>query len=367
MILRNALVLNDDFRFQKADLKFGATIEEIGDIREADQEEMDLQGLRVIPGLVDIHTHAAMGVSAGCAAEDYKTWRDFLLKNGVTTFFPTTVTGSFADICSWLQELRDNSQVEGVNLEGPYLNPERRGAHVKSLIRPLEKEELQAFQEAAGGKIKLTTIAPEYGENLKYIPWVKEMGITVSLGHSSADYDNAKEAIRLGADHVTHLFNAMNPLHHRQPGLLGAAVEDDRVFCEVICDGIHVHNAVLKMIYRALGSERMVIISDSMEATGLSDGCYTLGPNQVIVTDGIARTKDGAIAGSTYTLSMMVRNLLSIGISMEEAVKMASLTPARSVHIQDRKGSIAPGKDADLVVVDEDFRIVHTFVRGALI
>ena len=350
MILKNVKLLNEAFEFTDADISFGETIESIA--------PSDGDGtLYAIPGLVDIHTHGAVGTDAMDEDVNLGAWTSYMNKNGITTFFPTTVTGSTKELSRALERLRGT---DGVNLEGPFLAVSKKGAHDASKIIPADTEFVRKYSDI----IKITTIAPETEENLRAIPEIAEMGVRVSLGHSAADYETAKKAFSMGATQLTHTFNAMNPLTHREPGMIGAALSDDNVFCEVISDGFHLHGAVVNILYRLLGADRMVLISDAMRATGLSDGEYTLGGLAVRVKDGKARLSDGTIAGSTSNLMNMLRHAVSFGVPLNEAVKMASLTPARAVGIADRVGSLAVGKRADIVILDKALNIIEVYCRG---
>jgi len=366
MRIKNATILNDQFTFQLADLVLSDTIDQIipkDTIGEKSTEEgldidtLDLQGDLLIPGLIDIHTHGAVGVDAMDEKLDYEKWRNYLLENGITTFFPATVTGDFGKVTKSLENLR---QAAGVYLEGPFLNAEKNGAHDKTLICPADPD----FIETIKNKVTFIAIAPEIEGNMEVIKTLISNGIRVTLAHSSADYKTGKEAYANGATQLTHTFNAMNPLTHREPNLIGAALENDRVFCEAICDGVHVHPAVIRILYRILGPRRMLLISDSMAATGYPDGEYLLGNLKVIVKDHIAHTEYGAIAGSTTNLMNMMRNVVSFGIPMEDAIQMATLTPARAAGIDYVKGSIAIGKKADLIWCKKDLAICGVIKDG---
>ncbi|MBR3942261.1 MAG: N-acetylglucosamine-6-phosphate deacetylase [Clostridia bacterium] len=355
MKLSGYKVLNEAFRFEKATLSFD---EEILSLTQEDGD--DFNGY-IIPGLVDIHTHGVMGEDSMCV-EKYDDYVYFMYSNGITTFYPTSVTASVEDMEKMVSFFREKEEIEGINIEGPYINAKMRGAHDDKLICEGDIGVLYRVQELAGNKIKLITVAPEIGQNLEFIAKATEMGIKVSLGHTACDYETAVTAFDAGADHVTHLFNAMSPLHHRQSGLIGAAF-DKPFYTEIICDGIHVVPEVVRMAYKVLGSDRMILISDCMSATGLGDGEYMLGGLHVTVDDSIARTDDGAIAGSTSSLYDMVRSVVRMGIPMEEAIKMATLTPAKSVN-ESKIGMIKPGMQADFVILDKDFSVVQTVKKG---
>jgi len=369
MIIKNATILNEQFKFQLADLVLSDTIDQIipkGKIEEksggtsSDKDILDLQGDLLIPGLIDIHTHGAVGVDAMDENLNYEKWRNYLLENGITTFFPATVTGDFDKITKALKNLQ---QAAGVYLEGPFLNAEKNGAHDKTLICPADPD----FIETIKDKITVIAIAPEIEGNMDVIKSLVSKGILVTIAHSSADYMTGREAYANGATLLTHTFNAMNPLTHREPNLIGAALENDKVFCEAISDGVHVHPAVIKILYRILGPRRMLLISDSMAATGYPDGEYLLGNLKVIVKDHIAHTEYGAIAGSTTNLMGMVRKAVSFGLPLEDVIQMATLTPARATGLDNVKGSIAAGKKADLIWCKRDLTICGVIKDGVLV
>ncbi|MFA7637147.1 MAG: N-acetylglucosamine-6-phosphate deacetylase, partial [Monoglobales bacterium] len=318
----------------------------------------------VIPGFIDIHTHAALGTDAMDKNYDFDRVEKYFYSCGVTTFFPSTISAKHEDILASMKIYAANDKIIGINLEGPYISPENKGAHDAASIRPGDINELKEYMAASGNKIRITTVAPEVEGNIEFIKKASKL-MTVSLGHTVADYETSVKGFEAGAKNVTHTFNTMNPIHHREPSLQGAAFERDDVFCEAICDGIHIHPAIIKMMYKVLGPDRMVLVSDSMAATGLDDGKYGLGSNvEVVVSGGIARTLSGALAGSTSNIMMGVRNAVSYGIALESAVKMASITPARVVGLDNEYGSITVGKKADFVVLDKELNVIATFKNG---
>ncbi len=351
MIIKHAKVLNEQFEFTEKDLCFEDTI-----LSTAGGEEIDAAGCYVLPGLVDVHTHGALGFDANDDALDYDAWQAFLLKNGVTSFLPTTVTDTEENIVKALQKLEGSL---GVNMEGPYISGEKRGAHAPEKICAIDLD----FMERVKEQVKITTVAPEAYDNMDKISALTGMGIRVALGHSMADYDASKEAIQKGATQITHIFNCCPPLGHREPGLVGAALENENVYCEVISDGVHLHPSVVRFLYQTLGTERMVLISDAISATGLSDGKYNLAGLEVFVKGGEARLASGNLAGSTVTLYEAVKRAVSFGIPLSDAVKMASYTPAKALGLSGI-GSLAVGNDADILVVDKELNIKHVFYKG---
>lgn len=350
MEIKNVKLLNDDFKFVNASLTFGERIEKI-------TPENTAEDLYVIPGLIDIHTHAAIGTDAMDEDVDLDKWTAYMRKNGITTFFPTTVTGTAEECLKIVERLKD---ADGINLEGPFLSKEKKGAHVAEKIIPIDTELCEKLKK----KVVITTVAPEVDGNLEKISTLVKMGIKVSVGHTAANYETAKKAFAAGATHVTHLFNAMNPYLHREPGVIGAALENDKIFCEIISDGFHLHPSVVLNTFKTIGDDRMILISDAMRATGLNDGEYTLGGLDVIVKDKKARLKDGTIAGSTSNLYDMLRCAASFGIPLESAVKMATITPARAAGIDKNLGSLTVGKFSNIVVLDKNLNIISVYYHG---
>ena len=314
---------------------------------------IDLEGMEVIPGLIDIHTH-------GCVGDDtmdgkFDKMCRFLAKNGTTSWLPTTMTEPIEKIAAATRaDIHcPGAQILGFHMEGPYLSREYKGAHNENCIVNPRLEDYQKLKH-----VKVITIAPELPGAMEFI---RECGAKVQIGHTACSYDLAVEAIKAGADGLTHTFNAMPPLHHRAPGPIGAAVTEN-AYVELICDGIHVHKAAVWVLYKTFGPERLILISDAMRATGLSDGEYEFGGMRVIVKDSVARTEAGAIAGSTSTLWHCVKTAVEFGIPWKDAVRMATQTPAEYLGIP--KGQIREGYDADLLVLDAGRNIKKIFIAG---
>ncbi len=331
------------------------------------EEVIDAGGQFVLPGLFDVHTHGGVGVDIStCSREDVDKLSRSKLTEGVTSYLPTTVTLSHEDLAKALERIRSamnaapaGARVWGANVEGPYLNPARKGAHDETLIRPADADFLLQYEDV----VRITTIAPEMPGNLDAIRALKGH-IRVSLGHSAASYEEAMEGFDAGATEVTHLFNAMNPLHHRKPSLLGAALERDDAFCELICDTFHVHPGLFKTVYRAKG-DKLVLITDALCAANLGDGTYLSG-GLTYTVDGIrCLLSDGTIAGSILTLNKAVRNLMKYtGAPLYRAVDCASLHPARAMGLDNEIGSLLPGRLADILIADEDMNVIRTIVSG---
>lgn len=360
MLLKGAKILDGNYRFTFKDiLVVDGKIDQVYLPGEGDHEDfdiVDLSGKTILPGLIDTHIHGAGGVDTMDA--DFEPVAAFLAKHGVTSFLPTTMTASLEDIYHVLNTRTDvkGAQILGFHLEGPYINPNYKGAQNPDFIKEPEWEDFMSFNN-----IKMLTIAPELQGAMEYIKKASQKFV-VALGHTDCDYSTAVEAIRCGANSVTHLFNAMRPLRHREPGLIGAAGEN-KIYAQIISDGIHIHPAVVYLAYQIFGPSRLVLISDAMRATGLEDGTYDLGGLTITVSGGVARTESGNLAGSTATLWDCVKRAASFGIPFEDAVRMASLTPAKMIGA-DTKGVLSVGKDADLFVVDDDKNICYTMIAG---
>ena len=371
MFLVNAAYLDQDFRLVRGDLEIeGGRIRQVGEKLSWSQNDLvvDCQGYTIVPGFVDVHIHGCAGAdTCDGKRESIDAMAEFLLTKGVTSFCPTTMTVDRAEIEAALLAAKacvdqpgPGARVVGVNMEGPFIAAARKGAQKEEAILPPDPELLRHFQERPGGIVRLVDIAPEQPGGLAFIREVKDL-CAVSIAHTTANYDQAKESFDAGITHATHLFNAMSGLHHRDPGVVGAVFDDSRVYAELICDGFHIHPAVLRTAFQVLG-DRALVISDSMRANGMPEGePFDLGGQMVTVREGKATLADGTIAGSVSNLHQEVKNLVRFGIPLEQAVKAASLIPARSIGLEEEIGSIAPGKRADLVVLDENLDIVAVY------
>ena len=371
MFLVNAAYLDQDFRLVRGDLEIeGGRIRQAGEKLSWSQNDLvvDCQGYTIVPGFVDVHIHGCAGAdTCDGKRESIDAMAEFLLTKGVTSFCPTTMTVERAEIEAALLAAKacvdqpgPGARVVGVNMEGPFIAAARKGAQKEEAILPPDPELFRHFQELSGGIVRLVDIAPEQPGGLAFIREVKDL-CAVSIAHTTANYDQAKESFDAGITHATHLFNAMSGLHHRDPGVVGAVFDDSRVYAELICDGFHIHPAALRTAFQVLG-DRALVISDSMRANGMPEGePFDLGGQMVTVREGKATLADGTIAGSVSNLHQEVKNLVRFGIPLEQAVKAASLIPARSIGLEEEIGSIAPGKRADLVVLDENLDIVAVY------
>lgn len=353
-----------------------ADIAKDGTINESQFDRIiDLKGKYLSPGFIDIHNHGSYGHDTMEATyQAIESMAEFHIKNGVTGFLPTTMTNPSEEIVKAIkntadymnnQSISNKAKVLGLYIEGPYFSQERKGAQPSEYIKPINLMELEMFINQADGSVKVAAIAPELANADEAISFLKNQGITISAGHTNATYEEALLGIERGITQATHLYNGMRSFSHREPGVLGAVLTDERVACEMICDGIHVHPAAMKMAVKLKGKDRIILISDAMMAAGLSDGKYQLGGQDVFVKDGAARLASGALAGSTLTLNRAVYNMVHlVGVPLNEAVQMASLNPAKAIKADKYKGSIEIGKDADIIAFDDNLDIFLAVVEG---
>lgn len=340
---------------------------------------VDLGTAIIAPGFIDLHTHGAAGADMMQATpEALATIARAHLAHGLTGFLPTTMTQSqAATIAAVEQALRfqaaqgddadAGARVLGLHLEGPWLSREYKGAQNERYLAPPAPDAVRALLDAGDGSILIVTIAPELPGAREAIAALRDKGISVSIGHSAATYEQAMEAMAWGATQVTHCFNAMTVLHHRHPGIVGAALLHDGLYAELIADGVHVHPAAMRLLIQSKGRERVTLITDSIAATGLGDGAYELGGQAVQVRDGEARLADGTLAGSTLTLDRAVRNLVQwCGVSVVDALYMAATTPAHAIGLGERKGQVQAGYDADLTILDGDLYPLGVMIAGRL-
>jgi N-acetylglucosamine-6-phosphate deacetylase len=333
------------------------------------------------PGLIDIHMHGGAGLDVMRAAvSELPHLNKFLTTHGVTGYFPTTVAAPLDQTCAALERLADaieaaqNSQASngepiqarplGIHLEGPFLSHKRRGVHPPEYLVEPTLEIFERLWQAARGHVRMMTIAPELPGALEVIAEAARRNVCVSIGHSDAVLETARAGVQAGARHATHTFNAMRPLDHRDPGIIAEVLTDLRLTADIIVDGIHVAPEVVQIFLRAMGHERAVLITDATAAAGMPDGTYQLGPLQVEVKDGKC-TVDGKLAGSVLTMDRAVRNVIRFtGGSLQDAVRAATLTPARAVGLEQRNGLLVPGAEANIVVLGPNGEVRQTFVRG---
>lgn len=334
-----------------------------------DAEVIDAEGKYVVPGLIDMHIHGYQGADASDGdAEAVVRMAEGLAKNGVTAWLPTTMTISYEALYKAFDSIRtamknnpNGAIILGVNSEGPFICESKKGAQNGAHIRPCDV----AFLKEHSDIIRVFTVAPEEPGNMQAIRKVAaETNILISIGHSSAKYPTAVESIEAGVRHATHLFNAMTALAHRDPGIVGAVLSDERVSAELICDTFHVNPALFSLLSKIKG-DKLVMITDCLRAGGLEDGEYDLGGQTVVLKDNLCRLLDGTIAGSVLTLNKGILNMLNnTTLPVHTCVKMASLNPACALGVDKTKGSIEVGKDADLFLADDEFNTYGTFIGG---
>ncbi len=369
-LIENAKILIGK-RFRPGAILFSERIEALffPDAKAAalppDVERIDASGDYLIPGLIDVHTHGAVG-------EDFSDGKEgsgeklsaYYARGGVTGFLATTMTLPEEQLLRAVRAAEhfkgSGAKCLGVHLEGPFLSPEKRGAQAAEHLRAPDLALFERLNEACGGRVKLVTVAPETEGAIEWIEKVSKR-CTVSLGHTAADYETAMRAFGAGASRVTHLFNAMPPFLHRAPGVLGAAL-DSGAFVEIICDGLHLHPSAVRAAFRLFGS-KTDLISDSMRCAGLSDGTYELGGQEVFVREGRATLKDGTLAGSSIHLMEGVRRAVCFGIGLGEAVYAASAAPCDSLGIE-KRGRLKEGNFADLVLLDGALEVKAVFLEG---
>lgn len=332
-------------------------------------DPIDLGGAWLVPGFVDIHVHGGAGASYPSGdVDEARRAAGFHLSHGTTTTLASLVTAAPEAMLSTVRALaglvRDGT-IAGLHLEGPFLAEARCGAHDPALLRAPDPEELAAMLDAGQGTIRQVTVAPELPGGLDLIRQIIAAGVVAAVGHTDATYEQASAAFSAGATLATHLFNGMRPLHHREPGVVLAALQDDRVSVELINDGVHLHSAVVRSVFTQVSSGRVALVTDAMAAAGAGDGTYRLGGQSVLVTDGVAALANGSsIAGSTLTMDLALRRaVLSAGVSIVDAVRSASTTPAAVIGLG-RLGAIARGWQADLVVLDDGLAVSRVMRRG---
>ncbi len=363
------------------DIRFdGTSITQIGAARDASpdaalDEVIDSAGLIVMPGFIDVHTHGGGGCSLHTTdPAEIRAYARWAPTTGVTGFLPGVVgspgalpVAQIAAAVEAIEQPDGGAQALGIHLEGPYINERRRGAHPTTWLRAPDAEETERVLALTHGHLRILTLAPELPGAATLIRRLVEAGVTVSLGHSDASYEQALEAMRLGVTHVTHCCNAMRPLLHRDPGPLSALSESPTVYGEIIADGIHVHPAMMRALLKLMGPERAIIITDALAGAGTEDGAFEFGGQTARVIRGAARLADGTITGSVLTMDQALRNVMSMtGVSLSEASAMLARNPARAAHVAETKGLLQLGYDADLLVFDDALALQATYCRGEL-
>jgi len=339
-------------------------------------EIIEAQNKFIVPGYIDIHVHGGGGSDVMDGEyEAIKQVATIHSRFGTTAFLPTTMAMTKDKIIKSLKSIHEarlkgtgTAEILGIHLEGPYINPEKKGAQKEEDIKKVSVEEFLEFNQASGNLIRLVTIAPEMPGAIDFIRWLHQQGIIVSVGHSNATYKQVQEGIQAGLSHVTHIFNAMRGLHHREPGVVGAALSSPKLTVEVIADDIHVHPIVIKILIGVKEDKQVVLVTDAIRAAGINEGIYSLGGQKIIVKQGQARLTSGVLAGSVLTMDKAVKNLVTkVGISLPKAIQMASFNPAKCLGIDDKKGSLEINKDADIVILNKNLETELTMVAGKVV
>ena len=378
MIIRNALVYGEDKTFSRLDIRIEEDVftEICPSLAPSENESvLDADGLYAIPGLIDIHFHGCMGHDfCDGTVEAIDAITRYEASCGVTSVCPATMTVSPESLVQVMDAARTYNEsparpgqasLVGINMEGPFISEAKKGAQAAEHIRLCDEALFCSLQERSGGLIKLVDIAPENEGAMEFIDALHDK-VTISLAHTTADYQTAKEAYDRGARHATHLYNAMPPFTHRAPGVVGAAFDSPHCRAELICDGVHIHPSVVRATFQLFGDDRMILISDSMRAAGMEDGQYTLGGQDVAVKGKYATlVSDGALAGSVTNLMDCMRTAVKeMQIPLESAIACATMNPAKAIGIYDRYGSISTGKIANLVLLDQDLNIRQVIIHG---
>ncbi|MDN6161143.1 MAG: N-acetylglucosamine-6-phosphate deacetylase [Atopostipes sp.] len=370
-IIINAEIYTGEEVIPSGFIRYDEEIQAVGSMEdyeaESDEEVTDAEGQKLVPGFIDIHSHGGYGsdnMDADSEAIDEMTTK--MLREGITSYFATTMTQSDENIENALAAIKEakamNPMIQGIHLEGPFVSPAYKGAQPEQFMRPATAETMKRWNDISGGNIRLVTYAPETGDVSDFEQYCQDHDIVLSVGHSGAEYEELDGS---AASHVTHLFNGQLGLHHRQPGVAGFGLLNDGINAEMIVDGFHIVPEMVDLAYRVRGADNIVLITDAMRAKGAPEGESELGGQKVFVKDKQARLENGSLAGSVLTYDDAFRNMIDFtGCSIEEAVKMSSGNQAKEFDL-DQKGALKAGKDADIVLLDEDLRVKNTILAGA--
>jgi len=354
-----------------------ARIEEEGELKAEAEREINADGAYLSPGFIDLHVHGGGGgefneaPKEAAGEEEISRILNAHLMRGTTTLLGTVLTGSLEEMRAAMDLIaaRDHPQLGGIYLEGPFFSAEKKGAQPPDHLREPDLETFKRLVEGFEEEIKIFSLAPELPGALELLPAIREIGATPAIGHSNATFAETVQALNEGAELFTHVFNGMKGFHHREPGVLGAALSAGGVGpdvpVELIADGVHVSPEAIQLLLELKGADKVCLITDAMAATGMGEGEYSLGGQKVVVKEGQARlAQDGSLASSVLTMDVALKNMVQFGLSLPQAARSASLVPARVLGVEDRKGSIERGKDADLVLFDESFQVEKVLIGG---
>ncbi|MSU01770.1 N-acetylglucosamine-6-phosphate deacetylase [Tissierella pigra] len=378
------LIKNVDIITPYEVLKGYGVLVENGQIVDIDLEEkfrigeyeiIDGDGNYLSPGFIDIHNHGNKGFDIMDSSEEaLDEIGKYHISNGVTSYLGTVITSSYDNIMNAIENINNYknkhniSRIIGVHLEGPFFDLGKKGAQPEEHIKTPDLDKIKSIVDIAKDKMKMVSIAPELEGALDIIKYLKARNITIAMAHTNATFEETKKGIACGVTVATHLYNGMRTFNHREPGVIGASLEDDRVYCEIIYDRIHLHDGAVNIALKMKGYDKIVLVSDAMRAAGLEDGEYELGEQKVNVSKGAARLESGSLAGSTLNMQKAVYNMVNfLNIPIYEAIKMASLNAAKTVKLDDKLGSIEIGKRADLIIFDRDINIKNVILDGKLV
>ncbi|QDA74004.1 N-acetylglucosamine-6-phosphate deacetylase [Listeria seeligeri] len=338
----------------------------------SEEQIFDGNGQLLIPGMIDVHIHGANNYDMmDGSTESIQAVSMACAETGCTSFLVTSVSSSLEDLIQMIRQTKKvigkekGAKIAGIHLEGPYLNIEKKGMQNPAFLRHPDLKEMAEIFDEADGLIKMVTIAPELPGGIELIEFLKKRGVVVAIAHSNATYEEAQNAFEKGASHITHCFNAMPTIHHRSPGLVTAALENDSISVQTIVDGVHLHPGIVRLIHKIKGPDKVVLTTDALQAMGVGDGEYIFGGHQVTVKEGIARLQDGTLASSTVTMNKSLRLSTEFGINLQDSIQMATSTPATILGME-KFGRIEDGYIADLVLLDDKFEVQNTWINGEI-